>query len=144
MPSGHTGASEDEVGEFHAGQTAPEDGLSGLADRMCFAREGRLIDPQSGFVHQPPVSRDVIPFGQQHHIPRDQFLGADPLLLAVPHDTCVWRQQLLQRRRGLLGFIFLPEAKRTVDQIHQPDGDPELRHTGPGSRAALRPTTAAP
>ena len=137
--SGHARASEDEIGEFHTGQTATEDGLSGLAYRMCFAREGGLIDPQGRLLHQPPVGRDVVPFGQQHHIPRNEFLGEETLLLAVPHDAHVRRQQAPERRGGLLGLVFLPEAKRAVDQIHQPDGHPELRHLGQEAEQAPGP-----
>jgi hypothetical protein len=137
--SRHARASEDEVGEFHTGQTATEDGLGGLTYRVRFTREGGLIDPQCGFVHQPPVGRDVVTLGQQHHIPRDKLLGEETLLLSVPHDAHIRRQQLPERRGRLLSFVFLPEAKRAIDQIHQPDGDPELRHLRQEAEQATGP-----
>jgi hypothetical protein len=31
---------------------------------------------------------------------------------------------------GLLGFVFLPKAQGAIDQVHQPDGQAELRHLG--------------
>ena len=65
------------------GQTTTEDSLCGLAYRMCFTRQGRLIDPQVGFLHQATVGRDVVTLGQQHHIARDKLLREELLLLSA-------------------------------------------------------------
>ena len=107
----HTGASKDKVREFHACHTPVENSLRGLAHGVRLPREGRLVDPQFGFVHQPTIGRDMLTFGEQHDISRDEFLSEPALLLAVTYDARIRRQQAPERRGGLLGFVFLPETK---------------------------------
>ena len=99
--SRHTGASEDEIREFHTCHTPVEDSLCGLAYWVRFAREGGLVDPQFGFVHQPTVGRDMLTFGQQHDISRDEFLSEETLLLSVTQDARIGRQQAPERLRWL-------------------------------------------
>lgn len=137
--SSHARASEDEVGKFHARHAALEDSLCLLAYRMRFACECGLIDPQFGCLREPTVGRDMVPFGQQHDIPRDEFLGQETLLLSVTQDARIPRQQLPERLGGLLGFVFLPEAKRAVDQVHQPNGHAELWHLSEEAEQATDP-----
>ena len=61
----------------------------------------------------------MLTFGQQHDIARDKVLREELLLLSLPHHAGIRRQQALERRRGLLRLVFLPEAKGTIDQVDQ-------------------------
>src|SRR6516165_2329561 len=107
--SGHTGASEDEVGKLHVGQTAAQDGLRSLTHRMRFARECGLIDTQVGCLHESTIGRDMVTLSQQYDIPRHQLLGEETLLLPVSQDTRIRRQQASECCSRLLSFVFLPE-----------------------------------
>src|SRR6266508_5137868 len=80
---------------------------SGLACWMPFTAKRRLVDTQLGLAHQPAIGGDMVAFGQEHHITRNQFLGQDALFAAIAPHARVVRQQPPQRRNRLLSSVIL-------------------------------------
>ena len=52
---------------------------------------------------------DVVAFGKQNHIARDELLGHDLLLLPISDDMRIGGQKLLECFSCLFGLEFLPE-----------------------------------
>ena len=101
-----------------------------LAYSVRFAREGGLVTPQVIVVDQSGVRRDAVPLGQYDDISRNQLLGQDALLYAIPDHGGIGRQQFAQRRRRLLGPELLRKTEHAVDDVDHEDRDAELGHLG--------------
>ena len=136
---GHGRPGEDQVGLLAARQAVLGRGLGRLAHGVRLAGQGGLVDPQLGLLDQPGVGRDVVALGQEQHVPGHQRLGRHGALRAVPQDAGLSGQQPAQGRGGPLRLVLLPEAEGPVDQVHQPDGHPELGHPGDEADGAAGP-----
>ena len=101
-------------------------GIEGLGQRL--AGERRAVDAQAEGLDQAAVGRHVVAFFQQHDVAGHELAGEQFHGLAVAQRHHALRQQLAQRRDGLLGPVFLPEGKHPVDENDADDRDPQPRH----------------
>ena len=102
--------------------------LDGARLGQGFAGDRRGVHAQRERFDQAAVGRNEIAFLQQHDIARHKIGGEHFHDLAATHRAHLLRQQLAQRDHGLLGPVFLPEGKETIDDDDADDGNTEPGH----------------
>lgn len=76
--------------------------------------------------NEPDVGGHVIALLELDDVANDQVAGEYLLVVAVAHDPSIGRKHLGQGVGFLTGLVFLPKGKEPVDDVDEPDGNPQF------------------